>query len=261
MRIATWNVNGLRARLDFLRCWLRERQPDVVALQELKLEDEHFPHAELEAEGYRALVYGQKGWNGVAILSRGEAELVQRGLPGQEEMGSRLLSARVEGLTFASLYVPNGKHLGHEDFGRKLAWLDALAGHLEASHRPEEPLLLGGDFNVCPTALDSWGGEKADGEIFHTEDERARMRRLAGWGLFDLYREREPEGKAFSWWDYRGGAFYKNQGLRIDFLLGTAPVLARVGGVTIDREYRKKKDELTASDHAPVWAEVITPKA
>lgn len=256
MRIATWNVNGLRARLDFVRHWLRARQPDLVALQELKLTPEQFPHAELEAEGYCALVHGQKSWNGVAILSRNESELCQLGLPGQEEMGSRLLIARLPGLSFASLYVPNGKHLGHEDFGRKLLWLDALADHLETHHRPDEPLLLGGDFNVCPTARDSWVGSAADGMIFHTEAERSRMRRLAKWGLFDLYREREPESTAFSWWDYRDGAFYKNRGLRIDLLLGTASVLKRVGGVAIDREYRKKKDELTASDHAPVMVEI-----
>ena len=131
MRIATWNVNGLRARLAFVVHWLRERRPDLVAFQELKLSDEQFPHEELAAEGYRAVAHGQKSWNGVAVLARGPLELVGRGLPGQEAMGARLLTARAGELALSSVYVPNGKDTGHEDFPRKLAWLDALAAHLE----------------------------------------------------------------------------------------------------------------------------------
>jgi exodeoxyribonuclease-3 len=256
MRIATWNINGLRARFDFLLHWLRARSPDVVGLQELKLSDEQFPHAELEAAGYRALVHGQRAWNGVAILARLPLEPLVAGLPGQEEMGARLVSARVGEMVFTSIYCPNGKHLGHEDFPRKLAWLDALSAHLQARHRAGEPLALVGDFNLCPTPLDSWNEPALAGEIFHTPEERERFALLARWGLIDLFRAHHPERRAFSWWDYRGGAFHKGEGLRIDLLLATAPLAERVKAVEIDRDYRKKQAGLVASDHAPVWADL-----
>jgi exodeoxyribonuclease III len=260
MLVATWNVNGLRARLDFVRHWLQARQPDVVGLQELKLPDEQFPHAELEELGYRAVVHAQKSWNGVAVLSRLAAEPVRQGLPGGEDQGARLVSARVESgggrLTFVTVYCPNGKTTTHEDFPRKLAWLDALAEHLEHEHDPAEPLVLCGDFNVCPGALDSWNEEALAGHIFHTEEERMRLRRLLDWGLVDVYRRQHPDRRMFSWWDYRAGAFHKNHGLRIDLVLATEPVARRVASAEIDRDYRKKKDGLVASDHAPVLVEL-----
>ena len=257
MRLATWNVNGLRARADFVRLWLRERQPDVLGLQELKLADDLFPHDLFEAEGYRAVTHGQKSWNGVAIVAREEPRVTQVDLPGQEKLGARLLSAEVAGLSFTSIYVPNGKHLEHDDYPRKLAWLDALAAQLKETAPPGRPAVLCGDFNVCPGPLDSWNEEKLRGAIFHTDAERERFRSLLGGGLHDLFRERNPQLQAFSWWDYRGGAFHRKQGLRIDFLLGTGPVLERLGAVEIDREWRKKQDGLTASDHAPVWADLL----
>jgi exodeoxyribonuclease-3 len=256
VRIATFNVNGLRARQEFLLAWLRAREPDLVALQELKLPDEQFPHDLFAAAGYHALVHGQKSWNGVAVLARKPLAPVQVGLPGQAEQGARWVVAEASGIRFASLYCPNGKHTGHEDFGRKLAWYDALATHLAAQQRPDAPLVLGGDFNVCPAAIDSWNEAALAGHIFHTDEERARFRRLLDWGLRDLFREKNPELRAFSWWDYRGGAFHKGEGLRIDFLLATAPVLGRVRSVTIDREWRKKQGGALASDHAPVIAEL-----
>ena len=260
MRLATWNVNGMRARLGFIRHWLEARQPDVVGIQELKLHDDGFPHAELEGLGYRCLVHGQKGWNGVAVITRLPCELVQCGLPGAEEQGARLLTARVDTpagpLTFITIYCPNGKSVGHQDFPRKLAWFDALDAHLRAAHRPEEPLVLCGDFNLCPGALDSWNEEALAGRIFHTREERSRFERLLDWGLIDVYRALHPDRRMFSWWDYRAGAFHKNQGLRIDLLLATAPVASRAHGAEIDRDYRKKKDGMVASDHAPVLVDV-----
>ena len=254
MRIATWNVNGLRARFDFVLHWLRARQPDVVGLQELKVAEDKFPYAEFQAEGYHALVHSAKAWNGVAILSREPGQIKLRGLPGQEEIGPRLISATLGELVFITIYCPNGKHLAHEDFGRKLEWLDALGDYLENQHIPSEAIVLCGDFNICPTNLDSWDKE-GDG-IFRTKAERSRFQRLLDWGLADSYRELFPGRQMFSWWDYRAGAFHKNQGLRIDFALATRSVMKRVQGVEIDRDYRKKKEGLTASDHAPIIVEL-----
>jgi exodeoxyribonuclease-3 len=256
MRVATWNVNGLKARLDFLLLWLRERAPDVLGIQEIKLADEQFPNEAFEKAGYHALVHGQKAWNGVAILSRAPARLLQGGLPGQEAFGARLLSAEVEGIAFTTAYVPNGKHVGHADFPAKLAWLDALAAQLETTLDPARPAILCGDFNVCPAALDSWNETELRGSIFHTDEERARFARLLAPGLHDAFRERNPALQAFSWWDYRGGAFHRRQGLRIDFVLATPPLLDRVRAVEIDRDWRKKRDALIPSDHAPVWADL-----
>ena len=252
MRVATWNVNGLKARLDFLLLWLHEREPDVVGIQEIKLTDEQFPHEAFEKAGWHALVHGQKAWNGVAILSRAPAELLQRGLPGREAFGARLLSARVDGVSFTTLYVPNGKSVGHEDFPAKLAWLDALAAHVEKALDPERAAILCGDFNVCPAAIDSWNETELRGSIFHTDEERDRLRRLLERGFHDAFREKNPALQAFSWWDYRGGAFHRKQGLRIDLLLATAPAMQRVRAAEIDRDWRKKRDELIPSDHAPV---------
>ena len=256
MRIATWNVNGLRARLDFVMHWLRERQPDLVGLQELKMTDDQFPTDAFEAAGYHAATHGQKSWNGVAILSRKPVEVTQRGLPGEDDFGARLITADAFGLSFTTVYCPNGKTVSHDDYPKKLAWYDSLQQHLEARHDPATPTVLCGDFNIVPAAIDSWDEAGHEGHIFHTDAERARMASLATWGFADLYREQHPDEQAFSWWDYRGGAFHRGHGLRIDLILGTASVRERTRDVTIDRDYRKKKDGLTASDHAPVIAEL-----
>ncbi len=260
MRFATWNINGLRARLEFVLAWLDEREPDVVGLQELKLSDEQFPGDAFEALGYQVLKHGQKAWNGVAILSRKPARLSQTGLPGQEDFGARLISAEIGDpgaeISFTSVYCPNGKDLDHDDYPRKLAWFDSLREHLGEAHEAGHDTLLVGDFNICIGELDSWNPEKSAGRIFHTDAERARMQALGEWGLTDLYRELHPDERAFTWWDYRGGAFHRKQGLRIDLLLATPSLARRVKAVTIDREWRKKKDGLTASDHAPVYADI-----
>lgn len=258
LRIATWNVNGLRARIDYVRLWLEERQPDVVGFQELKMTDDLFPHDEFRALGYEAVVHGQKSWNGVAILSKLPIEWVESGLPDQGEFGSRLIRARVgEGdraLDFTTLYCPNGKSVDHDDYPRKLAWFDSLREWAGGFLRRNESAVLCGDFNIVPESLDSWNEERFQGDIFHTDEERERMASVIGLGLQDLYRRLEPDTQAFSWWDYRGGAFHRKQGLRIDFLLGTDAVVDRLRSVEIDRDFRKKKDGLTASDHAPVMA-------
>lgn len=256
MRIATWNINGLRARLELLLLWLRDRKPDVVGLQELKLQDELFPHAEIEAAGYHAIVHGQKSWNGVAILSREPAIATQVGLPGQEAAGARLLAARVGDLDFTTVYCPNGKHTGHDDFPAKLRWYESLASQMAATVRADRAAVLCGDFNIVPAAIDSFDEASLHGSIFHTDDERARFQQLLDVGLVDLFRAVHPDTQSFSWWDYRGGAFHRKQGLRIDLLLATPPLLPRVRHIETDRDYRKKQNDLTPSDHAPVLADL-----
>ncbi len=256
MRIATWNINGLRARLDFVLHWLRSREPDIVGLQELKVLEEEFPFQVFEAEGYQAVVEGQKAWNGVAILARERPRRVSRGLPGQEASGARLIAAQFRDLNFITVYCPNGKHVGHPDFGLKLSWFEALEGYLRDRHSPQEPVVLCGDFNLCPAPLDSWNEEGLEGQIFHTAQERERFDHFRKWGLTDLFRVLYPHQQKFSWWDYRAGAFHRNHGLRIDFLLATKPLQDLVKEVTIDRDYRKKKEGMIASDHAPVFADL-----
>ena len=257
MKIATWNVNGLKARFDFMKLWLEARAPDVVGLQELKTTDDTFPHDELAALGYQAITHGQKSWNGVAVLSRLPMEVLQIGLPGQEAFGARLLTVRVAAdvpFDFTTVYCPNGKTLEHADYPAKLDWFDALAEHWAG--RDTAPAVLCGDFNIVPAALDSWMGQDGDERLFHTTAERSRLQRLLDMGLCDLYRQCHPEEQTFSWWDYRGGAFHRKQGLRIDLLLGSAEISDRLVEAGTDREFRKKQEGLTASDHAPVIVEL-----
>ena len=260
MRIATWNVNGLRARIDFIQHWLKSREPDVVGMQELKVSDDEFPHEPFNALGYQVVTHGQKSWNGVAIASRLPVEATDRGLPGQADAGARLIRGRIgetgsDRIDFATVYCPNGKDLGHRDFPMKLKWYDSLREYI-AGQDGHAPFIIGGDFNVVPAPVDCWRGEAADGTIFCTLEERSRYQALLDGGLVDLYRQTEPDKQTFSWWDYRGGAFHRGMGLRIDMLLGNAAAAARVREVTIDRSYRYKKDGHIASDHAPVYADL-----
>jgi len=256
MRLATWNINGMKARLDYLLHYLREVQPDLIGLQELKMVDESFPRDALQGAGYEAITHGQKSWNGVAVLGRIPMEPVQVGLPSQEHMGARLLSVRAGGLEFTSVYCPNGKTLEHADFACKLAWLDTLAAHFEERCTAGADLVLCGDFNVVPAPIDSWDEATLGGGLFHTEEERSRVGRLLECGFRDAFREAHPEDPGHSWWDYRGGAFHKRQGLRIDLLFATPAIAQRVTGAHVERRWRKKIDGLTPSDHAPVWLDL-----
>ena len=256
MRIATWNINGLKARLDYLSHWLREVQPDVVGLQELKMTDEHFPHEHMAELGYQAATYGQKSWNGVAVLARAPIEVTQRGLPGQDAMGARLLSVKVADLAFTTVYCPNGKSVEHADYQRKLAWFDSLLDYLRSQQDAGHPTVLCGDFNVVPAPIDGWNEAGFHGTCHHTEAERTRIAQLREWGLTDLYRHFHPDEPGFSWWDYRAGAFAKRQGLRIDFLLASASVVERAQSVSVERRWRKRYQGLISSDHTPVCADL-----
>lgn len=256
MRIATWNINGMKARLAYLLLWLRDAQPDIVGLQELKMTDDKFPRAAVEELGYHVATYGQKSWNGVAVLSREPLQVVQQGLPGQDEMGARLLTVTVGDVSFTTVYCPNGKYLEHADYKRKLAFFDALATHVQEHLDPHASTVLCGDFNIVPAAIDSWNEPGFHDAIFHTDDERARLKRLLDWGFVDLYRRCHPDEPGFSWWDYRGGAFPKRQGLRIDLVLGTSALADRMTEARVERRWRKKQQGLIASDHAPVWVDI-----
>ncbi|MEM6999528.1 MAG: exodeoxyribonuclease III [Pseudomonadota bacterium] len=254
MRIATWNINGLRARMEYMALWLEARQPDIVGLQELKTPTDDFPHEFFAELGYTAYVHGQKSWNGVAVLSKAPMEVQQLGLPGEDDWGSRLITTRTEVLEFTTVYCPNGKKVSHDDYPNKLRWYETLVAHYADSDHPRR--VLCGDFNIVPTAIDTWMGADGEGDIFHTVDERNRLQGVMDMGLVDLWREQHGDEQAFSWWDYRGGAFHRKQGLRIDFILATPEVAQITEAVTIDRDFRKKQDGLTASDHAPVYADL-----
>lgn len=254
MKIATWNVNSIRARQERLFAWLADRKPDVVCLQELKCQDEIFPSAELRTIGYQSACYGQKTYNGVAILARDTIEDVQRGLrDGVEDPQSRLISAKVGGVRVISVYCPNGQAVGSPAYQYKLEWFQRLRRYLETHHTPDEPLVLCGDFNIAPEPRDVYDPAEWEGQTLFTIPERETLKELcSAFGLVDTFRIHHDEPNRFSWWDYRMLAFPKNRGLRIDHVYATATLAAKCTAADIDREARKGKQP---SDHAPVWAE------
>lgn len=249
MKIATWNVNSIRPRLDRLVEWLKKVRPDVLCLQELKARDEEFPREAIEVAGYRAAVFGQKTYNGVAILSRTEPRGVERGLPGTDDGEARLISAEVEGIRIFSVYVPNGQVVGTKQYAYKLDWLRRLRERLAERFKHSDPVILGGDFNVARDELDvAHPSRWASSVLFHPTA-RQSLEHVLGWGLVDIFRERHPDGGIYSWWDYRMLAFPKNDGLRLDYLFATEPLARRCTSAEIDREERKGQKP---SDHAPV---------
>ncbi|HTO08492.1 MAG TPA: exodeoxyribonuclease III [Myxococcota bacterium] len=252
MRLVTWNVNSIRQRHDRLLALLARHSPDVVCLQETKVVDADFPALALRAAGYESVTAGQKGYNGVAILARTAVRDVRAGLrDGGDDSQARLLAATVDGVRVITAYVPNGQKVGSEKYAFKLEWYERLRKYLERECDPSAPLVLAGDFNVAPADLDVHDPALWVGQIMCSELERAALARLREWGLIDSFREKYPKLQAFTWWDYRLLGFPKNRGLRIDHLLLTPALYARLADVAIDREERKGKG---ASDHAPVLA-------
>jgi exodeoxyribonuclease-3 len=257
MRIATWNVNSLKVRLPAVLDWLASRRPDVIGLQELKLTDADFPRDALRAAGYEAVVAGQKTYNGVALLARAPLQDPATAVPELAwDPSARAVAATVGGIRFLNLYVPNGQEVGTEKYAYKLRWLDDLARHLDAAHRPDQPLMLLGDFNLIPEERDAYDPQEFRFSIMFTDEERARFRRLVDWGLADVFRRCDDAPKRYSWWDYRMNAFRRNLGARIDLLLATAPVAARAVAAEIDVEPRRAEKP---SDHAPVFADLDGP--
>lgn len=253
MKIVTYNVNGIKARLPRLLEYLEEQQPDVVCLQELKAPDEAFPHEEISRLGYAALWHGQKSFNGVAILARGEAPLLRRmGLPGEDEFGhSRYIEAEVGGMVVASLYLPNGNPRPGPKYDYKLAWMRRLQSHAAELLKEERPVVLAGDYNVVPTDADVFSAKGVEDDALLHPDTRAHYRTLLAQGWTESMRALHPDGRIFTFWDYQMGAWARDAGFRIDFLLCSPPAADRLIAAAVDKEYRGREK---ASDHAPTWA-------
>jgi len=254
VKLASWNVNSIRVRRERLLRWLEAHRPDVLCLQELKVTESQFPMDALRAAGYDVAVFGQKGYNGVAVLSRvglGLAD-VRLGLDdGVEDVTARLVSARVGSLRVITVYVPNGQVVGSEKYAYKLEWLRRLRAYLERHHRTSEPLVLCGDFNVAPEPRDVQFPKQWEQSVLFHPDVRAALRQVTDWGLTDTFRLHHREGGFYSWWDYRMLSFPKNDGLRLDLVLATEPVARSCTEASIERNERKGK---LASDHVPVLA-------
>jgi exodeoxyribonuclease-3 len=270
VRIATWNVNSLKARLERVTGWLERARPDVLMLQETKLTDADAPADIFHAAGYALAHHGEGRWNGVAIASRaGIAGVVTNfGEPlrpartedaGDDEplAEARMISAVCGGVRIVCVYAPNGRSVGSIFYEAKLTWYDRLARWLAKAADPGEPLALGGDLNVAPADIDVWDAEACHGGTHVSEPERKAFARLCEWGLDDIYRRQHPEAGRYTWWDYRAGNFHKNFGMRIDHLLVTAPLAGRTVWTEIDREARKGKP--LPSDHAPLVIDLDEP--
>ena len=254
MKIATWNVNSLRARLVRVLDWLEQEKPDVALLQEVKCLDEQFPRDPIEEIGYAAAMYCQKTYNGVAILSREEPRDVLVGVPGFEHEHRRAISATIGDLRIVNLYVVNGQDVGTEKYELKLQWLAAVHAWLREDARAHPRLVVLGDFNIAPDERDVhdpavWN----DGHILTSRAERDALQRLLSLGLHDAWRAFNPEERQFSWWDYRQGNFRRNIGLRIDLTLVSEALRPHCVASGIDREPRTWE---RPSDHAPAWVEL-----
>ena len=249
MKIATWNVNSLAVRLPQLLEWLAANPVDALVLQELKLTDDKFPHAELQASGYVAQCFGQRTYNGVALLSRESATDVVRNIPGFEDEQARVITGTVQGVRVIGGYFPNGQAPGSDKFAYKLRWLEALQAWVKQELAAHPALVLAGDFNIAPEDRDVYDPVAWAGQIHCTDEERAHFRALLATGLHDAFRLFEQPPKSWSWWDYRNLAFRKNQGLRIDHILVSETLRPRVAACAIDKVPRKNE---RPSDHAPV---------
>ena len=246
--IASWNVNSLNVRLPHLEQWLRARAPDIVALQETKLEDSRFPDSALAGLGYRSVFVGQKTYNGVAIVSREPATAVQVGIPGFDDEQKRAIAATVGDLRIVNLYVVNGQAVGSDKFAYKLRWLEAVTAALAGELARHPRLVVLGDFNIAPDDRDVHDPDLWREQILCSTPEREALRRILGLGLHDSFRLHSDEPGHFSWWDYRAAGFRRNLGLRIDLCLVSDALKQRCTGASIDREPRTWD---RPSDHAP----------
>ncbi|HEY8818415.1 MAG TPA: exodeoxyribonuclease III [Candidatus Limnocylindrales bacterium] len=280
MRIATWNVNSLKARQEAVENWLTRAAPDILLIQETKLTDADAPVMAFAMAGYQLVHHGEGRWNGVAIAARdglavsdvvtnfGDGPVRDSGpggagaeVTGEDDFDpfdeARMIAATIDGIRVVSLYAPNGRVVGSPFYAGKLAWFARLARWIRETTTPDDALVIGGDFNVAPTDLDVWDAAAVHGGTHVSEPERAAFRALLEPGLIDAYRAQRKEPGRFTWWDYRAGMFHKNLGMRIDHLLVSAPVAARVVGAEIDRDARKGPP--VPSDHAPLLIDLDEP--
>ena len=258
MKIATWNINGVKARLEAALSWLASARPDVACLQEIKSVDEGFPRGAFEDLGYQVATHGQKGFNGVALLSRTGFDEVRRGLPGNDsDEQARYIEADVAGerglITVASIYLPNGNPIGTDKFANKLAWMERLEAHARRLLTLEMPLVLAGDYNVIPEPIDARRPAAWTGDALFQPESRTAWRRLVALGLTDAVRACYPGDDLYTFWDYQAGAWQKNDGIRIDHLLLSPQATDRLVAAGIDREVRGGEKP---SDHVPVWVEL-----
>jgi exodeoxyribonuclease-3 len=250
MKIATWNVNSIRARVPIVTAWLERAKPDVLLLQETKCLPEKFPREPIEDLNYNIALIGEPSLNGVAILSKSPIEDVVEKLPGDDDdEEARYIEATVDGVRVASVYVPNGTEVDSPRFDFKLAFFDRLRAHAAHLLEDDQPLVIGGDYNVAPTSADVYDAKELEGTICFHPLEREKWRTLTHIGLYDAYRAIEPDTIAFSWWHYQARSFQLGHGLRIDHLLLSPSALDRLETVEIDEEPRRKK---SPSDHTPV---------
>ncbi len=258
MKIATWNINGVKARIDNLLVWLKTTSPDVVCLQEIKSVTEAFPAAEIESLGYNVAVHGQKGFNGVALLSKFPLEDVRRGLPGEpDEAQSRYIEAVVavnqRAVRIGGLYLPNGNPIGTEKFAYKLAWMACFEEHARSLLALEEPLVLAGDYNVIPDEIDAKKPKDWIGDALFQPESRAAFRQLVALGFTDAIRTCHPGPGIYTFWDYMAGAWQRDAGIRIDHILLSPQAADLLRGAGIDKALRGAEKP---SDHVPVWVEL-----
>lgn len=254
MQIGTFNVNSIRSRKDLVLSWLEKKPLDILCLQELKGENQTFPYSDFEAAGYQCAVFGEKRYNGVAICSQEGLEGVVQGFQGGFLDGqSRLIRGQVGPIQIINVYVPHGGERGSEKYHYKLNWYSHFLQELQQTASPEELLFIVGDFNVTQGDLDVYDPEMLQDKVGTMPEERKALQDLLDWGLVDTFRHLYPHQKEFSWWDYRNGAFWKNKGMRIDYILCTEPLLPYIQEVQIDIWPRRRRKP-TPSDHTPVVA-------
>ena len=253
MRIASWNVNSLKVRLPHVEQWLHSAQPDIVGLQELKLDDSSFPADAIEAMGYRSVWFGQKTYNGVALIAREEASDVIKGIPGLDDPQRRAIAATYGDLRVINLYVVNGQSVGSDKYVYKLEWLSALHDWLQEELNRYPKLVVMCDFNIAPADLDVHDPAAWADEVLCSRPEREALERILALGLIDSFRQHRPQEQCFSWWDYRMGGFRRNLGLRIDLILLADALASQLKDSGIDREPRRWE---RPSDHAPAWVEL-----
>jgi len=248
--VASWNVNSIKVRLGIVTGWLERFKPDILLLQELKCAEDGFPQLEFRALGYESSVVGQKSYNGVAILSTEAIEVRRRSLPGEEEGQARYLEVETHGIVAASIYLPNGNPVASDKFGYKLDWMQRLTAHARALLAEEKALVLGGDYNVIPMPEDCYDPQAWKGDALFRPESRQALRRLVYLGFTDAYRQLHPRHRGYTFWDYQGGAWQNDLGIRIDHLLLSPQAADRLNDCDIDRIPRGLDK---ASDHTPIW--------